>query len=239
MAINKMRKPKILFLTGAGISVESGLQTFRDSRDGLWNNYRIEDVCTPIAWKNNPEMVLDFYNQRRQQCKTAQPNLAHQLIAKLEENYEVVVVTQNVDDLHERAGSTNVIHLHGELMKSRSTVNPQLLYTTEDDVRLGDLCAENSQLRPHIVFFMEGLEKQIVDVAIKHTVSCSVFVIVGTSLNIGPANSFPYYVPVASQMVVIDPLAHEMDIDEERSIYYLSENATKGMQQLYAALTNN
>ena len=231
-----MQKPKIVFLTGAGISAESGLKTFRDSNDGLWNNYKIEEICTPMAWNNNPELVLDFYNQRREQCKTAKPNLAHQLIAKLEENYEVVVITQNVDDLHERAGSTNVIHLHGELMKSRSSSNPQLLYKTEEAVNLGDLCAENSQLRPHIVFFGEGLDKAIVDAATKHTVSCSVFVVIGTSLNVSPANSFPYYVPFASQMVVIDPRAHEMDIDDERSIYYLSKKATTGMQQLYSAL---
>lgn len=232
-----MQKPKIVFLTGAGISAESGLQTFRDSNDGLWNNYKIEEICTPMAWNNNPELVLDFYNQRREQCKTAKPNLAHQLIAKLEENYEVVVITQNVDDLHERAGSTNVIHLHGELMKSRSSSNPQLLYKTEEAVNLGDLCAENSQLRPHIVFFGEGLDKAIVDAATIHTVSCSVFVVIGTSLNVSPANSYPYYVPFASQMVVIDPRAYEMDIDDERSIYYLSEKATTGMQQLYSALT--
>lgn len=138
-----MQKPKILFLTGAGISAESGLQTFRDSEDGLWANYKIEDVCTPEAWEKKPALVLDFYNQRRKQCQEAQPNLAHELIAKLEENYEVVVITQNVDNLHERAGSTKVIHLHGELMKSRSTANPKLLYDSEGDVLIGDLCEQN------------------------------------------------------------------------------------------------
>ena len=231
-----MQKPKILFLTGAGISAESGLQTFRDSEDGLWANYKIEDVCTPEAWEKNPTLVLDFYNQRRKQCHEARPNLAHELIAKLEEHYEVVVVTQNVDNLHERAGSTKVIHLHGELMKSRSTANPKLLYDREGDVLIGDLCEQNSQLRPHIVFFGEGLDQTILDAAIKEAVNCSVFIIVGTSLMVSPANALPHYVPFASQMVVIDPLAHEMDIDDERSIFYLSEKATVGMQQLYKVL---
>ncbi len=232
-----MKKPKLLFLTGAGISAESGLQTFRDSEDGLWDNYKIEDVCTPEAWNNNPGLVLEFYNQRRKQCHEAQPNLAHELIAKLEENYEVVIVTQNVDNLHERAGSTKVIHLHGELMKSRSTADPKLLYDREGDVLIGDLCDQNSQLRPHIVFFGEGLDQSIHDAAIKEAVTCSVFVVVGTSLMVSPANALPHYVPFASQMVVIDPLAHEMDIDDERSIYYLSEKATNGMRQLYEVLS--
>lgn len=231
-----MQKPKLIFLTGAGISAESGLQTFRDAQDGLWANYKIEDVCTPEAWEKNPTLVLDFYNQRRQQCHEAKPNLAHELIAKLEEHYDVVVITQNVDNLHERAGSTKVIYLHGELMKSRSTANPKLLYDREGEVLLGDLCEEKSQLRPHIVFFGEGLDQDVHNAAIKEAVNCSVFVIVGTSLMVSPANALPHYVPFASQMVVIDPLAHEMDIDDERSIYYISKKATDGMQQLYEAL---
>ena len=230
------RKPKILFFTGAGVSAESGLQTFRDSKDGLWDNYKIEDVCTPEAWTKNPSLVLDFYNQRRRQCKEAQPNLAHELIAKLEEQYEVVVVTQNVDNLHERAGSTKVIHLHGELMKARSIANPNLIYDREGDIVLGDLCEQQSQLRPHIVWFGEGLDNDLMDYAIKEAVTCAVCVVVGSSMLVHPANSLPHYVPFASQMVVIDPLAHEMDLDDERSIYYLSEKATDGMQQLYDTL---
>ena len=231
-----MQKPKIIFLTGAGISAESGLLTFRDSKDGLWDNYKIEDVCTTEAWNNNPALVLDFYNQRRKQCQESQPNTAHVLIAKLEDKFDVVVITQNVDNLHERAGSSKVIHLHGELSKVRSTINPKLIYSREGDVVLGEYCERGSQLRPHIVFFGEGLEEEIVNQAIKETVTCSVFVVVGTSLQVSPANVLPYYVPFASQMVVIDPLADEMDIDDERSIYYLSEKATDGMQQLYEVL---
>jgi NAD-dependent deacetylase len=233
-----MQKPKIIFLTGAGISAESGLQTFRDAKDGLWNNYKIEDVCTPEAWNNNPGLVLDFYNQRHKQCLEAQPNIAHDLIARLEDKFDVVVITQNVDNLHERAGSTKVIHLHGELSKVRSTSNPKLIYSREGDVVLGEHCEQGSQLRPHIVFFREVLDEEIVNQAIKETVTCSVFVVVGTSLQVSPANALPHYVPFASQMVVIDPLADEMDIDDERSIFYLSKKATEGMQQLYEVLCN-
>lgn len=232
-----MQKPKIVFLTGAGISAESGLQTFRDSKDGLWENNKIEEVCSAQAWDKNPSLVLNFYNERRKQCRAAQPNLAHELIAKLEEQYEVVVVTQNVDDLHERAGSTNVIHLHGELMKSRSTVDSKLIYDRVGDVVLGEQCELQSQLRPYIVFFGEELEESLINEAIKAAVTCAVFIIVGTSMQVNPANSLPYYVPFASQMVVIDPLAHEMDIDDERSIYYLSEKATVGMKLVYDSLT--
>lgn len=231
-----MTKPKIVFLTGAGISAESGLQTFRDSKDGLWENYKIEEVCSIQAWEKDPSLVLIFYNERRKQCRAAKPNLAHELIAKLEERYEVVVVTQNVDDLHERAGSTNVIHLHGELMKSRSTVDSKLIYNRLGDIILGEQCELQSQLRPHIVFFGEQLDESLVNEAIKAVVTCAVFIIVGTSMQVSPVNSLPYYVPFASQMVVIDPLAHEMDIDEERSIYYMSEKATLGMQKLYEVL---
>jgi len=234
-----MTKPKIVFLTGAGISAESGLQTFRDSKDGLWENNKIEEVCSAQAWDKNPSLVLNFYNERRKECLKANPNLAHQLIAQLEKHYEVIVITQNVDDLHERAGSTNVIHLHGELMKSRSTVDSKLIYNRVGDVVLGEQCELQSQLRPHIVFFGDQLDESLVNEAIKAAVSCAVFIIVGTSMQVSPANSLPYYVPFASQMVVIDPLAHEMDIDEERSIYYMSEKATVGMKQLYDVLCSN
>jgi NAD-dependent deacetylase len=234
-----MQKPKIVFLTGAGISAESGLQTFRDSKDGLWENNKIEEVCSAEAWNKNPSFVLNFYNERRKECLKANPNLAHQLIAQLEKHYEVIVVTQNVDDLHERAGSTNVIHLHGELMKSRSTIDSKLIYNRLGDVLIGEQCELQSQLRPHIVFFGEQLDEPLVNEAIKATVSCAVFIVIGTSMQVSPANSLPYYVPFASQMVVIDPLAHEMDIDEERSIYYMSENATVGMKQLYDVLCSN
>lgn len=231
-----MKKPKIIFLTGAGISAESGIQTFRDSKDGLWENYKIEEVCTSQAWDKNPEVVLAFYNERKRQCVSSQPNLAHELIAKLEDHYEVIVVTQNVDNLHERAGSTRVIHLHGELLKVRSTVDTKLVYHTEEDTFLGDKCELGGQLRPHIVFFGEGLDDDLLDKAIASAFNCSVCVIVGTSMQVYPANSLPYYVPYTSEMVFIDPLAHTIDIDDERIIYTISEKATIGMQMLYDSL---
>ena len=230
-----MSKPKILFFTGAGISAESGLQTFRDSKNGLWNNFKIEDVCTPAAWENNPSLVLDFYNQRRKQCREAKPNLAHKLIAKLETHYEVTVVTQNVDNLHERAGSTKVIHLHGELMKVRSTVDSSLIYVREDDIVLGDLCEKQSQLRPHIVWFGEGLDSDLLDNSIKEAMNCAVCVVVGTSLQVYPANTLPDYVPFGSQMIVIDPKITKMDFDEKRDIQFISKNAVEGMQMVFEA----
>lgn len=232
-----MKKPKILFFTGAGISAESGLQTFRDSEDGLWNNYKIEDVCTPQAWSKNPALVLEFYNQRRKQCNEVQPNKAHELIAALEEKYEVVVVTQNVDNLHERAGSTKVIHLHGELMKARATANSKLIYDWQTDLVLGDLCEHRSQLRPHIVWFGEGLDNDIVDKAIKEAVTTSLCVVVGTSLQVYPANSIPHYVPYGSQMIIIDPRADAINFDEERSIHYINKKAVEGMQMVYDSLS--
>lgn len=230
-----MSKPKILFFTGAGISAESGLQTFRDSKNGLWNNFKIEDVCTPAAWENNPSLVLDFYNQRRKQCREAKPNLAHELIAKLETHYEVTVVTQNVDNLHERAGSNKVIHLHGELMKVRSTIDSSLIYHREDDILLGDLCEKQSQLRPHIVWFGEGLDSNLLDNSIKEAMTCSVCVVVGTSLQVYPANTLPDYVPFGSQMIVIDPMINKLDFDEKRDIQFISKNAVEGMQMVYEA----
>ncbi|MGB2846280.1 MAG: Sir2 family NAD-dependent protein deacetylase, partial [Saprospiraceae bacterium] len=159
---------KIVVLTGAGISAESGLKTFRDA-DGLWEGHRVEEVATPEAWHKNPELVLDFYNQRRAQLKLSQPNLAHQSLAALEHKYDVRIVTQNVDDLHERAGSKKIIHLHGELLKVRSERNPDLIYTWQEDLTLGQKADDGSQLRPHIVWF--GEEVPMLERAIKECIS--------------------------------------------------------------------
>lgn len=231
-----MTKPKIFFFTGAGISVESGLQTFRDSKDGLWNNFKIEDVCTPQAWENNPSLVLDFYNQRRRQCIEAKPNLAHELIAKLELDYHVTVVTQNVDNLHERAGSSKVIHLHGELMKARSTTDPNLVYDREEDIVLGDLCEQQSQLRPHIVWFGEGLDNDLLDASIKEAMTCSICVVVGTSLLVYPANTLPDYVPFGSQMIIIDPIIDKINFDENRNINFINKKASEGIKLVFDSL---
>lgn len=228
-----MAIPKLLFFTGSGISAESGLQTFRDSKDGLWNKFKIEDVCTPSAWVKNPALVLDFYNQRRRQCKEAKPNLAHELIAKLESHYDVTVVTQNVDNLHERAGSSKVIHLHGELMKVRSTIDSSLIYLRDDDIVLGDFCEKQSQLRPHIVWFGEELDNDLLDASIKEAMTCAVCVIVGTSLQVYPANSLPDYIPFGSKMIIIDPIINKMDFDENRDIQFINKKAGVGMQMVY------
>ena len=232
-----MSKPKIFFFTGAGISAESGLQTFRDSRDGLWNNFKIEDVCTPQAWENNPSLVLDFYNQRRRQCNEAKPNLAHELIAKLELDYHVTVVTQNVDNLHERAGSSKVIHLHGELMKARSTINSKLIYDRVGEVVLGDLCEQQSQLRPHIVWFGEGLDNDLLNASIKEAMTCSICVVVGTSLQVYPANTLPDYVPFGSQMIIIDPIIDKINYDENRNIHFINKKASEGIKLVFDSLT--
>ena len=233
-----MSKPKLLFFTGAGISAESGLQTFRDSKDGLWNNFKIEEVCTPSAWEKNPSLVLDFYNQRRKQCKEAKPNLAHELIAKLESHYDVTVVTQNVDNLHERAGSSKVIHLHGELMKVRSTVDRSLIYIREGDIVLGDFCERKSQLRPHIVWFGEELDNNLLNASIKEVSTCAVCIVIGTSLQVYPANSLPDFVPFGSQMIVIDPMKIKMDFNKKRDIQFINKKAVDGMQMVYDSFIN-
>jgi NAD-dependent deacetylase len=149
-----MNKKKIVVFTGAGISAESGIQTFRDS-DGLWEGYNVEDVATPMAFEKNPALVLDFYNQRRKSIKEVQPNDAHKYIAMLENDFDVQIVTQNIDDLHERAGSTNVIHLHGEIFKMCSTKNKSLIYEIQNDIKVGDIASDGCQLRPYIVWFHE------------------------------------------------------------------------------------
>lgn len=233
-----MKKLKILFFTGAGVSAESGLQTFRDSIDGLWNNYSIEEVCTLEGWAKNPSKVLGFYNERRKQCQNAQPNKAHELIAQLEEDFTVTVVTQNVDNLHERAGSSNVIHLHGELMKSRSTLNPNLIYDIEGVIQLGDKCEKGGQLRPHIVWFGEELEDENINLAIKATMECNLCVIIGSSLQVYPANQIPSYVHPKSKVVVIDPNDLNVEVDTENSIHFMKSSAVNGMEELVNVLKN-
>jgi NAD-dependent deacetylase len=176
---------KIVILTGAGISAESGLQTFRDS-GGLWHNYAIEDVATASAWKSNPQRVLNFYNERREQAENAEPNEAHRALAQLESKFNVVIVTQNVDGLHERAGSSNVIHLHGELSKARSCKHPELIYDISGKrIEIGDSCEKGFQLRPHIVWFGETIENA--EYAIQQVKSAAKVLVVGTSLAVYPA----------------------------------------------------
>lgn len=230
------KKLKILFFTGAGVSAESGLQTFRDSHDGLWNNYKLEDVCTPEAWKKNPALVLDFYNQRRKQCIESIPNKAHQLIAELENDFMVTIVTQNVDDLHERAGSSTIIHLHGELMKSRSTRDDKLIYNIQDDIKIGDKCEKNSQLRPHIVWFGEQLDDSKINLAVKAAMECNLCVIIGSSLQVFPANQIPSYVHAKSKIIIVDPSDLMIDLDYKERIHFIKKSAVEGMLEIYPVL---
>jgi len=196
-----MDKPKLVVLSGAGISAESGLRTFRDS-DGLWEGYNIEEVATPRAWHRNPQLVLDFYNMRRRNVRDAGPNAAHKILAELEAHYDVHIITQNIDDLHERAGSTNVMHLHGEIFKMRSEHNDQLVYDIRGDITLGQLADDGAQLRPHIVWFEEPVT--MIEHAIPVMQSADVFVLVGTSLAVYPAAGLVDYVRDSVTKYVLD-----------------------------------
>lgn len=199
---NYSMKKKLVVLTGAGISAESGLKTFRDS-DGLWEKYRVEDVATPMAWVKDPELVLRFYNDRRRDVIKAQPNAAHLALAKLEDHFEVTVITQNIDDLHERAGSKNIIHLHGEILKSRSSSDPDLLYDCINDIVIGDKCELGSQLRPHVVWFHEAVP--MMESAAAVSSEAQIFLVIGTSLQVYPAAGLINYAPYSSIKFLVDP----------------------------------
>ncbi|GAB1405051.1 NAD-dependent deacylase [Lentimicrobium sp.] len=198
----KERK-KIVVLTGSGISAESGISTFRDS-DGLWENHRVEDVATYHAWLQDRALVLNFYNQRRRQLGEVKPNAAHYALAELEEKYDVTIITQNVDDLHERAGSTRIIHLHGELVKARSTKHEDLVYDIQyNDILEGDLCERGAQLRPHIVWFGEMVP--MMEEAAYASARADIFIVVGTSLVVYPAAGLVGYAPSGARKYAIDP----------------------------------
>jgi NAD-dependent deacetylase len=193
----------VVALSGAGISAESGLKTFRGD-GGLWEGHRVEDVATPEAWARDPALVLEFYNQRRRQVRAAQPNAAHRALVDLERAYEVHVVTQNVDDLHERAGSTRVLHLHGEIMLARSTRDPSYTKHLGDaDIQIGDICPLGSQLRPHVVWF--GEDVPALEQAARIVARADVFLCVGTSLQVYPANSLIFATPRRARRIVINP----------------------------------
>lgn len=193
---------KVVVLTGAGISAESGISTFRDS-GGLWEGHDVNEVATPEGFMSNPTLVLDFYNQRRRQLKDVEPNEAHKLLARLEKRFNVVVITQNVDDLHERAGSKNIIHLHGELLKSRGVDNPEVNFPCTTDIKVGDLSPSGAQLRPDIVWF--GEEVPMLDRAIQEVYTADILMIVGTSLQVYPAASLMNYVKDGTSIFYIDP----------------------------------
>jgi len=195
-------KKKLVILTGAGISAESGIKTFRDS-DGLWEGHDVMEVATPEGWYKNQELVLDFYNKRRQQLKEVNPNLGHIILAELEKDFDVQIITQNVDDLHERAGSSNVLHLHGELLKVRSTQNKNLILDWTEDLLTGDLDTNGHQLRPHIVWF--GEEVPALEEAIDITETADYFAVIGTSLQVYPAAGLISYTPSTTPVFYIDP----------------------------------
>ena len=225
---------KIVILTGAGISAESGLKTFRDS-NGLWENHKIEDVATPYAWKSNPELVLDFYNKRRLQASKAFPNKAHLSLVELEKYFDVTIITQNVDNLHERAGSTKVIHLHGELIKARSSGNPSLIYDIDNNkIEIGDLCDEGHQLRPHIVWF--GEEVPMITSVIPFFQVAEIVIVIGTSLSVYPASGLIDYVSGAD-CYYIDPNGSRGLANKNFKIIPL--NAVRGVKKLVEELKNN
>lgn len=225
-------KKKLVALTGAGISAESGLATFRGS-DGLWEGHRIEEVATPEGWAKNPALVLDFYNQRRAAARAAQPNAGHLGLAALEEQFEVVIITQNVDDLHERAGSSNVIHLHGKLFESRSSYFDQLIYPMDDDlIELGDLCEKGHQLRPNIVWFGEAVP--LMERAAAEATTADVFLVVGTSLQVYPAAGLLEYVPSATPVYIIDP--SRPPVTSRPNLHFITEPATTGVPRVATEL---
>lgn len=225
---------KLVVLTGAGMSAESGIKTFRDS-DGLWENYRIEDVCTPEALERNPELVNHFYNERRKQLYEAGPNAGHRGLAELESYFDTRIITQNIDDLHERAGSKQVLHLHGELKKVRSSKNPGLVYDLEGwELKPGSRCEDGSLLRPHVVFFGEAVPN--IEPATEWVRQADIFVVIGTSLAVYPAAGLLQYAPEGIPMFVIDPkIPHQA---RQWGFHPIEKGASEGVAELKKLLLN-
>lgn len=225
---------KLVILTGAGMSAESGISTFRDS-NGLWQNHRIEEVASPIAWQNTPEMVMEFYNQRRKQLFEVEPNTGHKVLVELEKYFDVQIITQNVDDLHERAGSKNILHLHGELKKVRSTIDENLVYELDHwELKFGDKCEKGSQLRPHIVWFGEAVP--MIGPAIEISSNADVFIVIGTSMAVYPAASLISYVSPDIPKFYIDPMAFH--VEGITNLKIIKEKAGIGVPQLVKELVN-
>lgn len=219
---------RIVILTGAGMSAESGIATFRD-HGGLWRTHRMTDLATPEAWQRNPELVLEFYNQRRKQLFEVNPNAGHEALIKLEQKYNVQIITQNVDDLHERAGSSHVLHLHGELRKASSTVDSDLVYDIGDrPIKLGDLCEKGSQLRPYVVWFGEPVP--MIHEAAKLASQADIFIVIGTSMVVYPAASLIHYVSVDVPKYYVDPQA--FDVHGVKNLKVISQNAGTGVPEL-------
>lgn len=220
-------KKHLVILSGAGMSQESGIRTFRDM-DGLWEEYDVMEVATPEAWHKNPELVMKFYNDRRKQLYECSPNAGHSGLAELEKFLEVDIITQNIDDLHERAGSTRVLHLHGELKKARSSVDESLIYDTDGwELKFGQLCARGSQLRPHIVWFGEAVPAM--EEAISIVEKADILVVIGTSLNVYPAAGLVNYTKSGTPIYLIDPERPSAFI---RNVTFIQEKASKGVELL-------
>jgi NAD-dependent deacetylase len=228
-----MAKKKLVILTGAGISAESGLRTFRDS-DGLWEGYEVTEVATPRGWRKNPQLVLNFYNERRKNVADAKPNAAHYGLAELEKDFDVTIITQNIDDLHERAGSTNVLHLHGEIFKMRSEWDETLISEIRGDIKLGDKAEDGAQLRPYIVWFEEPVPK--IEEAVPIVYAADIFVVVGTSLVVYPAAGLINYVALETPKYIVDkkiPYTSPM-----KNLVLIEKPATEGVKELIELLRN-
>lgn len=223
---------KVVILSGAGISAESGISTFRDA-NGLWEGHDIMEVASPNGWESNKELVLDFYNQRRKAGINAKPNAAHNYVAKLEDHFDVTVVTQNVDNLHEKAGSSKIIHLHGELFKSQSTLDPSLVYDLNGwELKLGDTCEKGSQLRPYIVWFGEAVP--LMEDAIAAVEKADFLIVIGTSLLVYPAAGLLDYTPFACKTYIIDP--NMPTVTKQPNFSFYEEKATTGMEKVFQEL---
>lgn len=224
-----MAKKKIVVLTGAGISKESGIPTFRGS-DGLWEGHKVTDVASPRGWSKNREMVLEFYNERREGILKAEPNPGHTALVRLEEKYDVMIITQNIDNLHEKAGSKRILHLHGEIMKARSTKDPGLIYELEpgQHIKLGDKCEKGSQLRPHIVWFEEDVPE--FPKAVVLSSMADILLIIGTSMVVYPANTLVEYAPTHADIYLVDP--NKPDYYIGREINYILEPGSSGVPKL-------
>ena len=227
-------KKKLIVLTGAGISAESGLKTFRDS-DGLWEGYDVNEVATPRGWRKDPELVLEFYNMRRRNVRDASPNTAHKGLADLEQYFDVQIITQNIDDLHERAGSSRVLHLHGEIFKMRSELNESLIYPVLDDMKLGDMAEDGGQLRPHIVWFEEPVP--LIAEAGRFSGAADVFVIIGTSLAVYPAAGLIDFAGPQIPKYILDK--NIPPVRNIQNLYGIQRPATAGMMELKERLISH
>jgi NAD-dependent deacetylase len=221
---------KIVVMTGAGISAESGISTFRDA-GGLWEGHDVTKVASPEGWKEDPALVLDFYNQRRAQLHQVEPNDAHLALVRLEKQYQVSVITQNIDNLHERAGSSNIIHLHGELFKARSVGAPELIYHWEKDIQLGDLCEKGYQLRPHIVWF--GEEVPMLATAANETLDADIVLIIGTSMQVYPAAGLVRFAPPDAKIFYVDPRPSlNYELGAANNLRVVEATATQGVPEV-------